>query len=222
MVRPFDQHTTQNAPTRPRFRWLSSVNRLLSLSSHRVSPRQSLPLSHPSSRVQSSQLYPSADTVVILDATSLRLVRTLAFSQVFPSRDHANARISSLVVDPTLKLVCNCSPITLRFPLIAALPLPQVAAASGPRFAVWSLSGVSARTWLVHSSLLLPDDEHITALDCRSGVFALLLCPRCHCPLGAGLLAVATQLTLSVYTLIMENDLPTWSRKWTRRYHIPQ
>jgi hypothetical protein len=84
-----------------------------------------LPLSHPSSRVQSSQLYPSADTVVILDATSLRLVRTLAFSQVFPSRDHANAHISSLVVDPTLKLVCNCSPITLRIPLIAALSLPR-------------------------------------------------------------------------------------------------
>jgi hypothetical protein len=111
-----------NAPTRPRFPWLSSLHRPLSLSSHRLSSRQSLPLSHPSSRVQSSQLYPSADTVVILDATSLRLVRTLAFSQVFPSREHANARISSLVVDPTLKLVCNCSPITLRSPLIAALP----------------------------------------------------------------------------------------------------
>ena len=71
----------------------------------------------------SSQLYPSADTVVILDATSLRLVRTLAFSQVFPSRDHVSARITSLAVDPALKLVCTSLPITMRFPLIPALLL---------------------------------------------------------------------------------------------------
>ncbi|KAI0305003.1 RAVE protein 1 C terminal-domain-containing protein [Russula brevipes] len=127
---------------------------------------------------ESLLLYPSADTVVILDATSLSLVRTLSFSQVFPGRDHANAHITSIAVDPALKLV---------------------AAASGPRLAAWSLSGVSARTWLIHSSLLLPDDKHITAIDCSSG-----------------LLAVATQSTLSVYTLIMEDDLPTWSCKWIR------
>jgi len=74
----------------------------------------------------SSQLYPSADTVVILDATSLRLVRTLAFSQVFPSRDHVSARITSLAVDPALKLVCASLPITLRFPFHSFLPFyPQ-------------------------------------------------------------------------------------------------
>ncbi|KAI9513046.1 RAVE protein 1 C terminal-domain-containing protein [Russula earlei] len=127
---------------------------------------------------ESLLLYPSADTIVVLDATSLRLVRTLAFSQVFPGRDHTRARITSLAVDPALKLV---------------------ATSSGPRLAVWSLSGVSVRTWLVHSSLVLPDDKYITALDCSSG-----------------LLAVATPSTLSVYTLIMENDLPTWSCKWIR------
>ncbi|KAH9996446.1 RAVE protein 1 C terminal-domain-containing protein [Russula vinacea] len=127
-------------------------------------------------------LYPSSDTVIILDAISLRLVRTLAFSQVFPGRDHASARITSLAVDSALKLVVS---------------------ASGPRLAVWSLSGVSARTWLVHSSLLLPDDKHVTTLDC-----------------SFGLLAVGTQSTLSVYTLIMENDLPTWSCKWTRRANV--
>ncbi|KAH9969083.1 WD repeat-containing protein [Russula dissimulans] len=123
-------------------------------------------------------LYPSADTVVILDATSLRLVRSLAFSQVFPGRDRTSARITSLAVDPALKLV---------------------AASSGPKLAVWCLSGVSARIWLVHSSLILPDDKHITSLDVSSG-----------------LLAVATHSALSIYTLIMENDLPTWSCKWTR------
>ncbi|KAH9984643.1 WD repeat-containing protein [Russula compacta] len=127
---------------------------------------------------ESLLLYPSADTVVILDATSLCLVRTLAFSQVFPGLDGASVRIASLAVDPALKLV---------------------ATASGPRLAVWSLSGVSSRTWLVHSSLLLPNGKDVTALDCSSG-----------------LLAIATQSTLSVYTLIMENDLPTWSCKWTR------
>ncbi|KAI0307694.1 WD repeat-containing protein [Multifurca ochricompacta] len=122
-------------------------------------------------------LYSFADTVVILEAISLHLVRALAFSQVFPGRDPTSSRIVSLAVDSALKLVI---------------------AASGPRIAVWSLSGVSARTWLVHSSLLLPDGKHITALDCSSG-----------------LLAVATQSLLSVYTLVMENDLPAWSFKWS-------
>jgi hypothetical protein len=68
------------------------------------------PLSHLFSPIQPSQLYPSADVVVILDATSLRLVRTLAFSQVFPSQGHASARILSLAVDPALKLVCTSFP----------------------------------------------------------------------------------------------------------------
>ena len=74
-----------------------------------------------------SQLYPSADTVVILDATSLRLVRTLAFSQVFPSRDHVSARITSLAVDPALKLVCTSLPITNPFttyPCLASISIP--------------------------------------------------------------------------------------------------
>jgi len=52
--------------------------------------------------------------------------------------------------------------------------LPQVAASSGPRLAVWCLSGVSARIWLVHSSLVLPDGKHITSLDVRSGMITLL------------------------------------------------
>ncbi len=33
-----------------------------------------------------------------------------------------------------------------------------------------------------------------------------------------GLLAVGTRSTLSVYTLILENDLPTWSLKWSSAY----
>lgn len=67
------------------------------------------------SRVQFFQIYPSADTVVILDAISLCLVRSLAFSQVFPGRDHASARITSLAVDSALKLV-RASYSTMCFP----------------------------------------------------------------------------------------------------------
>ena len=60
------------------------------------------------------------------------------------------------------------------------------------------MSGIQSDTWRVHSSLTLPDGHHVTAIDCKSG-----------------LLAVGTLSTLSVYTLILENDLPTWSIKWT-------
>lgn len=34
----------------------------------------------------------------------------------------------------------------------------------------------------------------------------------------SGLLAVGSQSGLSVYTLILENDLLTWSKKWGTRY----
>jgi hypothetical protein len=33
-----------------------------------------------------------------------------------------------------------------------------------------------------------------------------------------GLLAVGTGRGLSVYTLVLENDLPTWSQKWAASY----
>lgn len=34
----------------------------------------------------------------------------------------------------------------------------------------------------------------------------------------SGLLAVGSQSGLSVYTLILENDLLTWSKKWATRF----
>ncbi|KAF9270044.1 WD repeat-containing protein [Marasmius fiardii PR-910] len=73
-----------------------------------------------------------------------------------------------------------------------------IVAAIGYRVATWSLSGVQNDVWRVHSSLILPGDHVVTTLDSKSG-----------------LLAVGTNRGLSVYTLILENDLPTWSRKWT-------
>lgn len=33
-----------------------------------------------------------------------------------------------------------------------------------------------------------------------------------------GLLAVGCENELSVYTLLLENDLPTWSKKWAAMY----
>ncbi|KAG6818061.1 hypothetical protein H0H87_009216 [Tephrocybe sp. NHM501043] len=72
------------------------------------------------------------------------------------------------------------------------------------RIATWALSGVKQDTWLIHSTLVLPENHVVTALNCRSG-----------------LLAVGSQLGLSVYTLILENDLPTWSQKWTVRASAP-
>lgn len=73
----------------------------------------------------------------------------------------------------------------------------QVVAAINTRIAAWSLSGVQQDAWRIHSTLVLPENHIVTALDNK-----------------AGLLAVGTGRGLSVYTLVLENDLPTWSQKW--------
>lgn len=128
-------------------------------------------------------VYPTADAVVVLDASSLTLVRVLALREVFPDSQHVNVAISCLAVDPALTIVM---------------------AAAGTRVAAWSLSGVQSNTFRVHSSLRLPDDDHVTALDCRSG-----------------LLAVGSQSGLSIFTLILENDLLTWNKKWSASVMTP-
>ncbi|KAI0316614.1 WD repeat-containing protein [Amylostereum chailletii] len=122
-------------------------------------------------------LYPSADTVIIHNASSLLFLRALAFWEIFPGAHHANEPIACLAVDPALKLIV---------------------ASMGCRVAAWSLSGIKTDIWRVHSSLVLPDDAQVTSMDCRSG-----------------LLTLACKRTISVYTLILENDLPTWSKKWS-------
>ncbi|KAF9015532.1 RAVE protein 1 C terminal-domain-containing protein [Cyathus striatus] len=132
---------------------------------------------------QSLIAYPSADTVVILNARSLALVRVLAFWEAFPGMIHTKAPITSMVVDSAMKLIV---------------------AATSTRIAAWILSGVQHDTWRVHSTLVLPDTYAVTALDTR-----------------AGLLAVGSQEGLSVYTLVLENDLPTWSKKWSSRTVSP-
>ncbi|KAI0778601.1 WD repeat-containing protein [Trametes elegans] len=122
-------------------------------------------------------LYPFADSVVVLNARTLAFVRALAFWEVFPSTRHLAQPVQCLTVENSMKLV------------VASL---------GHRVVAWSLSGTLNDYWRVHSSLLLPEDQQVTAFNCMSG-----------------LLAVGTRAGLSVYTLILENDLPTWSLKWS-------
>ena len=86
------------------------------------------------------------------------------------------------------------------------------------RVAAWSLSSPQKDCWRVHSSLQLSEDQHITALNCISGDSLCSLSCASFSSTPIGLLAVATKSTLSVYTLILENDLPTWSLKWSSTY----
>ncbi|CAK5280165.1 unnamed protein product [Mycena citricolor] len=72
-----------------------------------------------------------------------------------------------------------------------------IAASMGSRIAAWSLSGVDQNAWRLHSTLVFPVGHEVTSMDSKSG-----------------LLAVGSTYGLSVYTLILENDLPTWSQKW--------
>lgn len=91
----------------------------------------------------------------------------------------------------------------------------------GSRLATWSLSGVQSDAWRVYSSLTLPDGQHITTVDCKSGNVD----SPCSLSLTLhvlGLLAVGTPSSLSVYTLMLENDLPTWSLKWSLPYVTQQ
>ncbi|KAF9229125.1 hypothetical protein BS17DRAFT_4921 [Gyrodon lividus] len=128
-------------------------------------------------------LYPSADAIVILDASNLELIRILAFQEVFPSLQYQGESVSCIAIDYAMNIIV---------------------ASMNSRIAAWSLSGVQSNTWRIHSSLVLPDGDFVTTLDCRSG-----------------LLSVGSQSGLSVYTLILENDLLTWSKKWSARVVTP-
>ncbi|KAJ7071176.1 RAVE protein 1 C terminal-domain-containing protein [Mycena amicta] len=125
-------------------------------------------------------LHSSADAIVIRDAGSLALVRVLAFWEAFPG---AVGSISAVAVDSGMKLIV---------------------ASMQTKIATWALSGVQEHAWRLHSTLVLPPNHVVTALDSKSG-----------------LLAVGSQSSLSVYTLILENDLPTWSQKWMVSIETP-
>lgn len=65
-------------------------------------------------RLTSRQLYSSADTVVLLNAASLQLIRVLAFQEVFPGLQTLGERVSCIAVDPAMKIVRQ--PVTTSFP----------------------------------------------------------------------------------------------------------
>ncbi|TFY65144.1 hypothetical protein EVJ58_g2168 [Rhodofomes roseus] len=108
-------------------------------------------------------LHPSLDSIIILNARTLAFLRALTFWEVFPGTRHIAGSVSCLTIDSGMKLVV---------------------ASMASRVAVWSLSTAGGYqvhdSWRLHSSLVLPQEQEVTALDCKS-----------------------------------ENDLPTWSRKWT-------
>ncbi|KAF7339771.1 WD repeat protein [Mycena venus] len=151
---------------------------MLSLLSSLPSPQQDL--HHLLLANNTLLLHASADAVIIRDAASLALVRVLAFWEAFPG---AMGAISCISVDSGMKLIV---------------------ASMQTRIAAWSLSGVQQDAWRLHSSLILPTNHTVTALDSKSG-----------------LLAVGSENSLAVYTLILENDLPTWSQKWMVSIETP-
>lgn len=51
------------------------------------------------------QLYSSADSVVLVDAASLQLIRVLTFQEVFPGLQSLGERVSCIAVDPAMKIV---------------------------------------------------------------------------------------------------------------------
>jgi hypothetical protein len=53
------------------------------------------------------QLYPSADAIVILNASTLALVRILAFWEVFPGMQHTKDNIRCVSVDSGMKIVSS-------------------------------------------------------------------------------------------------------------------
>jgi hypothetical protein len=93
-------------------------------------------------------LYSSADAVVVLNAASLQLIRVFTFQEVFPGLQSLGERVSCIAVDPAMKIIV---------------------ASVNTHIAAWSMSDVQTDTWRIHSSLVFPDGDFVTALDCRSG-----------------------------------------------------
>ena len=51
------------------------------------------------------KLYPSLDSIIVLNARTLAFIRALAFWEAFPGAIHANQAIRCLAIDPGMKLV---------------------------------------------------------------------------------------------------------------------
>ncbi len=61
----------------------------------------------------------------------------------------------------------------------------------------------------------MPDGREVTSMDCKSGAFYIYMYINSMAHNPQGLLAVSTLDSLSVYNLSLEDDLPTWTRKWS-------
>lgn len=103
--------------------------------------------------------------MVILDARTLTLTRVLAFWEAYPGLRRGGDEIDSLAVDPGMKIVRTKFAILWLIPTYAL----EVVAAMGTRIVCWSPSGKRAAVWRIHSTLLLPKDAPVTALECMSG-----------------------------------------------------
>lgn len=107
------------------------------------------------------------------------LIRVLAFWEAYPGLRHAGDEIDSFAVDSGMKTVRTMLQ-TLRFTEIYPL---QVVAAMGSRIACWSLIGGRAEIWRIYSTLVLPKDTTVMALDCKSGnsiLFAVIIIHLCE------------------------------------------
>jgi hypothetical protein len=115
--------------------------------------------------------------VVILDARTLTLTRVLAFWEAYPGLKHGGGEIDLLAVDSGIKIVRTSFTVLWLIPTHVI----KVVAAMGTRIVCWSLSGGRAGVWRIHSTLVLPKDAPVTALDCMSGnsiLFTAIVIPH--------------------------------------------
>ncbi|KAG8997978.1 regulator of (H+)-ATPase in vacuolar membrane [Tulasnella sp. JGI-2019a] len=100
---------------------------------------------------QSLLVYATSDTVTLLNATSLDLVRVLTFWEAFPGAVGGDGIIEHVAVDEEQKMV---------------------AASMGSQLVFWTCTGdETGKRWRVHSTFVVPGD--VTCLDCSSGSLAV-------------------------------------------------
>lgn len=126
--------------------------------------------------------YASKDLIALVDASSLNLVTTLAFWDVYPSTYDTETYVRHIAVDVPNKLMV---------------------AASGSKIAVWTLSSLEQDAWRVHSSLIT--HQPVTSLTCHSGR-----------------LVVGTTGGLSLFTVQLLHDLPSWTLMWRTKTTSPE
>ncbi|KAG8923955.1 regulator of (H+)-ATPase in vacuolar membrane [Tulasnella sp. 418] len=122
------------------------LDHVLSLTGPSVSPAIPLRLS-----TGSLLVHATADTLVLSDASSLSLIRILAFWEAFPGSFDSESVVRSVSVNQERKLI---------------------AASTGTQVAIWIWSETADGLRLkVHSTLVVRDD--VTSIDCKAGFLAL-------------------------------------------------